>query len=141
MYNRNISNTCLIAALFSAIIGIGIAVLFSLGFIANIIVGLWIVFSLSALLFTIYSLFILFNNQGRFSCLRRAIIMHSKCLLAGTVGSILAALVALSSNLVVSSTVSIITIFFVSSFFAFMLITFIHMLFFLTFSDIIERQS
>ncbi len=139
MYNRNSYNNCLSAILISAIVGIGIAVLFSLNYIANIIIGLWIVFSIGALIFTIYSIFMLFYSQGRFSCLRKAILAHSKCLLAGIVGTILSTLVALSSTLIATSTVSIIIIFLATLFFVLMLITFVQMLLFSIFTDI-ERQ-
>lgn len=139
MYNRNSTSNCLAAILISAIVGVGVAVLFSLSFIANIIIGLWIVFSLGALIFTIYAIFMLFYSQGRFGCLRRAILAHSKCLIAGIVGTLLTTLVALSSTLVVTSPVSIIIIFLATLFFILMLITFIQMLFFSIFNDI-DRQ-
>ena len=134
MYSRNLSSNCLAAILLSAIVGIGVAVLFSLNYIANVVVGLWIVFSLGALIFTIYAIFMLFYSQGRFGCLRRAILSHSKCLIAGIIGTILMTLVALSSTLLAASTVSIIIIFLVTFFFSLMLITFIQMLLFSLFN-------
>ncbi len=130
MYRQNSCNNCGMALLISILAGIAVAVLFSLGLIANLIIGLWIIFGISIL---VLSLFIIFSEgicREKFDCFKKSITIHGKCLFIGAIGTILTTLISLSASLLITSTFAIITMFLVAFFFILMLISLAQLLIF-----------
>ncbi len=107
----------------SVIAGIGVAVLFSLGLIANAVVALWIAFGISII--SLLALFALapFSRADNLPHLQSCLCSHGKNLIAGTIGTLVTTLAALSITLAVTSTALIIIFFLVGLFLSLLIIS------------------
>ena len=89
------------------IFGIIVAILFSLGYTPLIISGIWVAFSIGALalLYTMFTALIDFNgaSSGKSFCVMR----RSRCTLIGSIGTILAAIIAVSIDLEITAAIVI----------------------------------
>ncbi len=113
MMNMCSQNSCsnVTALVVSVIAGIGLAVIFSLGIIANVTVALWIAFGLSIV--SLLALFALapFSGSDELPTLQRCFCTYSRGLIAGTIGTLVTTLAALSLTIAVTSTALIIIFF------------------------------
>ena len=116
-------NGCgVVGTILGIIIGIIIAIFFSLGFTPLILTGVWIAFALGAAVLTYVIITGLINSSNDIrsdsgSCFCR----YAKCLLFGSVGTVLAALAALSITLDIAVTAIVVLIGIGVFFFVFMI--------------------
>ncbi len=122
MYKQNCCNftTSLIV---SIIVGIGVSVVFSLGFLASIVTALWIAFGFSVL--SVVALLVLapLSSMNKSMALRKCLCYYGKPLVIGSIGTLIASLIALTLILSIASAVSIIVMFFVGTLFSLLLIS------------------
>ena len=122
MYKQNCCNftTSLIV---SIIVGIGVSVVFSLGFLASIVTALWIAFGFSVL--SVVALLVLapLSSMNKSMALRKCLCYYGKALVIGSIGTLIASLIALTLILSIASAVSIIVMFFVGTLFSLLLIS------------------
>ena len=134
MMNMCRQNSCsnVTALVVSVIAGIGLAVIFSLGIIANVTVALWIAFGLSIV--SLLALFAIapFSGSDELPTLQRCFCAYSKGLIAGTIGTLVTTLAALSLTIAVTSTALIIIFFLIGLFLALLLISIVQFLWCLT---------
>ena len=123
---KNECNSCggCIELLVSIVLGAVVGVLFAFEFIPNITVAVFTVLGLGvlSLVFLMVALFLLNNNQagcGGFKCICR----NLKFWLAGTIGTIILALVAVSISLVPTFWPAIVIVSLLAFFFALMIIS------------------
>ncbi|MBR2734888.1 MAG: hypothetical protein IKE05_01690 [Clostridia bacterium] len=116
-------NGCgVVGTILGIIIGIIIAIFFSLGFTPLILTGVWIAFALGAAVLTYVIITGLINSSNDIrsdsgSCFCR----YAKCLLFGSVGTVLSALAALSITLDIAVTAIVVLIGIGVFFFVFMI--------------------
>lgn len=119
------------AVLLSIILGVGTAVLFSLGFLTGIANALWIAFGVSAGVLGLFLILTSVLSVSPFACFKKALRLFGGNVVIGSVGTLVTSLAALSVTLVVASTISAIVVFLVAAFFFFMLTSLVQMLFLL----------
>lgn len=112
---------CLLAVVISIFIGTIIGVLFYFGFIPSFFVGTWIAFGIAVLsLIGITTITVVENKSGE-----RCICQYGGCLLAGIIGTIVTAIIALAVGLTVGTIFSAIITAIVGLFFSLLIIAII----------------
>lgn len=125
-----VCGSCSVAGIvWSIIAGVAAGVLFYLGYITAVVTGVWIAFSIAAFSLVFISGSTLFSSCSeacaRFAhCLRK----NLKCLLAGTLGTIIMSIIALSITLDVGSIVPTIIIALLVLFFVLLISAFVNFL-------------
>ncbi len=100
-----------LSTILGIIFGVAIAILFSLGLIPGILTGVWIAFALGIAILLYAIIATLINSRNDVcSCSDSCFCSYIKCILFGSVGTILLALAALSVTLDTGSTAIIILI-------------------------------
>lgn len=92
------------ATILGIIFGVVIAIFFALGFIPLILIGIWLALAIGAAVLVYLGLILFFRGPsgdtfGRFCA--DCFCQYANCLLVGSAGTVLAALVAVSINLVI----------------------------------------
>ncbi len=103
------------------IFGIIIAILFSLGFTPLILVGVWVAFSIGALVLTYLLITALVRSCNESCCASTCLCKYAGCMLIGSIGTILAALAAVSITLDIAVTSIVVLIGVGTFFFVFMI--------------------
>lgn len=96
----NCDNGCLLATVISIFLGAIIGVLFYFGLISAFVIGTWIAFGIAML--ALIGLVAIANNRNNNIC----ICAYGRCLLAGIIGTIISAIIALAIELSVASIIS-----------------------------------
>lgn len=107
----------------SIIVGVGVAVVFSLGFLASIVTALWIAFGISVLSIIALSVLAPLSSMNKSMALKKCLCYYGKPLVIGSIGTLITSIVSLTLVLSIASTVSIIIIFFVGALFSLLLIS------------------
>lgn len=114
---------CIAPIVLSIIVGVALAVVFSLGFIAQTAILLWVAFGLgiATLFTTIFILAMLTDDRGSplGVCLRH----YGGCVVSGAIGTIVSTLAGLAITLSTTGTVSIVIFFLVGAFLTLMLVS------------------
>ena len=116
-------HACTTALILSVLVGIGLAVVYSLGFIVQTAIVLFVAFGLAvATLFTV--IFILTTQTDeRGSPVARCLCPYGGCIVGGAIGTIVSAVAGLAITLTVTGIISIIIFFLVGAFLTLMLIS------------------
>lgn len=115
----NCDNGCLLATVISIFLGAIIGVLFYFGFISAFVVGTWVAFGIAVL--ALVGLVVIGNNRDKNNNI--CICAYGRCLLAGIIGTIVSAIVALAIELTTASVVSAIVAAVLGLFFSLLIIT------------------
>lgn len=121
------SCSCGTSIIISVIIGIGVAVIFSLGFLTNAAIALFIAFGISAVALLTLLLLIPIAGSNISPALKKCMCIYGKSLIAGAVGTLVTTLAALSLELV-ASTALIIIFFLIGTFLSFLIISIVQFL-------------
>lgn len=126
--NRNFDACGSIGIVISVVIGALVAVLFNLGFIPGITTVVWVVFGLSVLTLILLVWGAYLSAVSIPGVLRICVSRNGICLLAGIIGTLISAIIALSIVLVPASILITIFIGIFAFFFALMIIGLIALL-------------
>ena len=122
-------SACTAALILSVILGIGLAVVYSFGFIAQTAVVLWIAFGLAlTVLFTVTFILTMLTDE-RGSPVRKCLCTYGRCILSGVIGTIVSTIAGLAITLLTTGIISIIIFFLVGAFLTLMLTTFFQFIF------------
>lgn len=112
-----------IGLIISIVFGALVAALFASGLIPFITTAVWILLGLAGLLliFLVSGLYLAASSSDS-SSLRKCICKSALCLLAGTIGTIILAIIALSVELITTSVIVIVIIGLLAFFFALMVL-------------------
>lgn len=109
-------NPCIKALILSILIGIGLAVVYSFGFIVQTAVLLWVSFGFATtVLFTILFILTMLTDE-RGSPMKKCLCRYGGCMLAGVFGTIVSAIAGLAITLVPTGAVSIVIFFLIGTF-------------------------
>ncbi|MDQ5983476.1 MAG: hypothetical protein RUMPE_00500 [Eubacteriales bacterium SKADARSKE-1] len=96
MYKKECRACGCIGILTSLVFGALVGVLFAFSLIPNIVISVWIAFGLAVLSLIILIVAAFLASSERYGALVKCLCINGKCLLAGTIGTIIIALAALS---------------------------------------------
>jgi len=111
-----------IGLIISIVFGVLVAALFASGLIPFITTAVWILFGLAVLFLVFLVSGVYFAALSVAPALQKCICKNALCLLAGTIGTIISAIVALSIELVFTLIAVIVIIGFLAFFFALMIL-------------------